>query len=91
MMSSWIDLDGLNPSPSCCANWSARDLRSTDDHARACSYIFKAFVQFSFIKILNKIIYYYFNYFEILIIYIILYYNYKFIKFLSFYDINIFY
>jgi hypothetical protein len=61
----------------CCANWSARDLRSADNHARARSCVFKAFFQFSFIKTLDKAIYYYFNYFEIFIIYIILYYNYK--------------
>jgi hypothetical protein len=61
----------------CCANWSAHDLRSANDHARARSYIFKIFVQSFFIKTLNKSIYYYFDHFKILIIYIILYYNYK--------------
>jgi hypothetical protein len=48
----------------CCANWSARDLRSADEHARARSCIFKASVQPSFIRILNKVIYYHFNHFR---------------------------
>jgi hypothetical protein len=57
---------------SVCANWSARDLRSANDHARARSCIFKASVQPSFIRTLDRIIYHRFDHFEALIIYITL-------------------
>jgi hypothetical protein len=47
-----------------CTNWSARDLRSVDNYAKARSYVFKIFFQPSSIRILDKAIYYRFDHFR---------------------------
>jgi hypothetical protein len=52
--------------------WSAYDLQLTKNYIKICFYIFKTFVQFFFIRTLDRLIYYRFDHFEVLIIYIIL-------------------
>ena len=61
----------------CCANWSAHDLRSADDHARARSCVFKACVQPFFIRTLEQINISSFDRFEALIIYVTLHHSYE--------------